>query len=545
MNGQLIAELEQAAADNNSELSSDAHLKQLHTPSHTPQQQHSALRTALLLTERRLQEKERHLRLAAEMGDLLIRQQEDSEERERLLSQQMSALTQRAEEESKEKERQREELSRLRVQLRDAVQSAEEAKRRVQEAEEAMQEMETQLERERTGQRRREQRQQSSASQQLTAETAALQSQLSALQSQQRALQERLQAVQAERDEEKRRREEAEAEARDWAQTVDERDTAAAAVQAEHREEMEELRYRLQQAQDALPVSPPVLTPPSFPSFPVMEGAEEQLETEPAAVSVEAEREEGRNVQLSRLGYESLLAELESELQEEVDCRRREGKRLQDETDRAEEEERKKKQRQQQQEEQEEEEQRLQAEKENPQVLQVNAAIAEARQAERAAATAAQVKKPLASKLSYFAWLTGGKPAATTPTATHLLCPSSAPPAAAPAAAAATAHTDVLREYFHLACLSVKLSSVDTNLRACNANVSALYEAALKQDVPFHRWHHWLQQTMLSMTATAAGSTAQRSPGKSSEKVMYSHGVSVRHRPSMSAGLHRGVRMRK
>ena len=164
------------------------------------------------------------------------------------------------------------------------------------------------------------------------------------------------------------------------------------------------------------------------------------------------------------------------------------------------------------------------------------------------------------------------QPASPAPISSPACPPNTPSPPSPSSSASSAAAVDVLREYFHLATLSVKLSSVETNVSACNVNVNELYQRVIREDVAFHRWHHWIQDRMRELkpattahtaTNSAAAATpavvavavvgrgvlgaAKGSPGiggerereKVSEKVLYAHGssvsVSMKQRPPAAA----------
>ena len=493
----------------------------------------SQLHSLLLMTQGRLREREQQVQMAAEVGEALLRQQEERDEDVR-------QWKERAEEAEAEVERVRDDMTRMQerniallTQVREAEAAANEHQRRTAEAEEQTALLSTQLARERE-RRRGEERQQLSASNTLVTDNANLTSSVAALNAQLASCQQRVallsQQHEAERASALHYRQEAEA----WERLADERDRKAKEREDELLEEIDSLSYRCRQLQEAMPMCGPSTTSSSGVGGGDSVGSVE-YESDVVAEGVESRevkevREAGRNKRLSMMPYESLLAELEGELQAEIAARQ--PKDAADEAD-----------------------------KEN---VSGEANSGRAERTESGAHETIDDTKLRAARETAEAPTTHNAAAAAAeialssppPTAVaHTAASSSAPPARSPSPS--SSGVDVLREYFHLATLSVKLSSVETNVSACNLNVNELYQRVIREDVAFHRWHVWIEDRMREVKAASPG---QRSKGAAAvsavavprrasprtaerererEKVLYAHGssvsVSMKQRPQPAA----------
>ena len=255
----------------------------------------------LLLTERRLRQHEHQLRIAAEMGETLLRQQEEGEERERALHAQLEAAEADRLRLRDELDRTRDEKAALVTSLSTMQQSAVDAQHARDDALDTLSKMRAEQDRE------REKHRATPSDDSVRRDNDALRSLSAALEAQVRALSERVAAVTKEAEEDRRGREEAEREVREWATAVEERDAAASAAKDAHREEVAELRYRMEQLQELLPVSPPARSPHASP-FPALVDEEDVGDWDEPGMEV------GRNLRLSTMGYDSLLAELEHDL---------------------------------------------------------------------------------------------------------------------------------------------------------------------------------------------------------------------------------------
>jgi len=57
------------------------------------------------------------------------------------------------------------------------------------------------------------------------------------------------------------------------------------------------------------------------------------------------------------------------------------------------------------------------------------------------------------------------------------------------------ASRDPLKEFFALTCQSVKLNSPHMNI-ICTINQNSLYERATSENIPFFKWHKWIDDTL-------------------------------------------------
>ena len=489
----------------------------------------SQLHSLLLMTQGRLREREQQVQMAAEVGEALLRQQEERDEEVR-------QWKERAEEAEAEVERVRDDMTRMQerniallTQVREAEATANERQRRTAEAEEQAALLSTQLARERE-RRRGEERQQLSTSSTLVTDNANLTSSVATLNTQLASNQQRIvlltQQHEAERASTLHYRQEAEA----WERLADERDRKAKEREDELLEEIDSLSYRCRQLQEAVPMCGPSTSSSGGDSVGSVDYESDVVAEGGESREVKEVREAGRNKRLSMMPYESLLAELEGELQAEIAARQPTA--ALDEAD-----------------------------KENVS-REANAGKAEQVESKtyeslsdaklRSTAETAEVSPtPIAAADAAETALSSPSPAAVADTAAS----SPAPPARPPSPSASG--VDVLREYFHLATLSVKLSSVETNVSACNLNVNELYQRVIREDVAFHRWHVWIEDRMREMKATspgqrskgATGASAVAAPRRASprtaerecerEKVLYAHGssvsVSLKQRPQPAA----------
>ena len=275
------------------------------------------LHSLLLMTEGRLREREQQVQMAAEVGEALLRQQEEREEEAR-------QWRERAEEAECEVERVRSEMERLQernisllTQVREAEAATDEQQRKTAEVEEQLAHLSAQLARER--ERRREDRQQLATSTSLATDNASLTATLASLHTQLHSYQQRIALLTQQYDTERSNTQQYRAEAEAWERIVDEREHKAKEREDQLLDEIESLSYRCRQLQEAgLAIGPAV----GERGVAVFENGLEVEESVGSEVKELPEmREMGRNERLSTMPYESLLAELEGELQAEIAAR--------------------------------------------------------------------------------------------------------------------------------------------------------------------------------------------------------------------------------
>jgi hypothetical protein len=61
---------------------------------------------------------------------------------------------------------------------------------------------------------------------------------------------------------------------------------------------------------------------------------------------------------------------------------------------------------------------------------------------------------------------------------------------------------EVSEEYFNLACLSVKLNSPYMDA-ICSTSNRKLYKEAMKHQIPFHKWHMWIDDYLTEQYITS------------------------------------------
>lgn len=57
------------------------------------------------------------------------------------------------------------------------------------------------------------------------------------------------------------------------------------------------------------------------------------------------------------------------------------------------------------------------------------------------------------------------------------------------------AQRDPMKEFFILACQSVKINSPHMNI-ICTINQNTLYEKAIAEGIPFFKWYSWIENTI-------------------------------------------------
>ena len=487
------------------------------------------LHSLLLMTEGRLREREQQVQMAAEVGEALLRQQEEREEEAR-------QLRQRAEDAEYEVERVRTDMDRLQernitllTQLREAESTTHDQQKRTAEAEGQLALLTTQLTRERE-RRRGEERAQHSTSTSLVTDNANLTTTLATLHTQLTSYQHRITLLTQQHETQRTTTAHYKQEAEAWERLVEERERKAKEREDELLEEIDSLSYRCRQLQEAVPMCGPSVVGGGGSGLSEFDGGlGVVVEGGESNEKVKEVREVGRNQRLSMMPYESLLAELEGELQAEIAARQT--RAIVDETDK----------------------ENVNREANNVKEERAERMTAEHMSDEKLKAVTAITQVPVAS-IVVSDTVTQCTTAITNTVATSLVnCSTLASPTTTssststpPSPPSPSSSVDVLKEYFHLATLSVKLSSVESNVSACNINVNELYARVIRDDVAFHRWHAWIEARMREVRPvgvgvagggaggkggvggrSSPGQAAEREREKVSEKVLYAHGSSV------------------